>query len=96
MHCSKVFVAKMPKILKLSVSKQKIYMLAIKILWHTDPLLGNELEPHETMATARQQLHKHTTVLEQLLGSSPGATTEVLLEAVFSMDPLPRPYHLTN
>jgi hypothetical protein len=37
------------------------------------------------MAIAKQQLHKHTTVPEQLLGSGSRAKIEVLLEAVFSM-----------
>jgi hypothetical protein len=35
-----------------------------------------------------EQLCKYATVLEPLLSSCPRATTEVLLEAVFSMDPL--------
>jgi hypothetical protein len=39
---------------------------------------------------ARQQLRKHATVLETLLGSRPRLTMEVQLEAVFSMWPAPR------
>jgi hypothetical protein len=35
-----------------------------------------------------QRLSKYATVLEPLLGSGPRATMELLLEAVFSMDPL--------
>jgi hypothetical protein len=42
---------------------------------------------------ARQQLGKHATVLEPLLGSSPRATMEVELGAVFSMWSDPRLYH---
>jgi hypothetical protein len=42
---------------------------------------------------ARQQLCKHATVLEPLLGSSPCATLEVQLEAVFSMCSAPRLHH---
>jgi hypothetical protein len=41
----------------------------------------------------RQQLRKHATVLEPLLGSSLRATMGVQLEAVFSMWSAPRLYH---
>jgi hypothetical protein len=59
---------------------------AIYILWHIDPLLGNDRKTNnETTVIARQQLR---TVLEPLLGSGPCATMEALLEAVFSMGPL--------
>jgi hypothetical protein len=35
------------------------------ILWHIDPLLGNDhATNNKTMAIARQQLHKSATVLE--------------------------------
>jgi hypothetical protein len=40
------------------------------------------------MATAMQQFRKYATVLEQLLGSGPRSTMEVLLEAMYSMGPL--------
>jgi hypothetical protein len=60
-------------------------LLPLHILWHIDPLLCNG---RETTTTARQHLHKHTTVLELLLGSSLRATMEILLEVVFSMGPL--------
>jgi hypothetical protein len=57
-------------------------------MWHIDPLLGNDRETHnEKTAIAMQQFRKYATVLEPLLGSGPRATMEVLLEAVFSMDP---------
>jgi hypothetical protein len=60
--------------------------LYINILWHIDPLLGNDGEANnETMVITMQQLRKYATVLEPLLGSGPRATMEVLLEAVFSM-----------
>jgi hypothetical protein len=55
-------------------------------LWHIDPLLSNDSKPsNETMTTAMQQLHKHATVLELLLGSGLCATMEALFEVVFSM-----------
>jgi hypothetical protein len=41
---------------------------------------------------ARQQLRKHATILETLLGSSPRVTMEVQLEEVFSMWSVPRSY----
>jgi hypothetical protein len=47
------------------------------VLWHIDPLLGNEGETNK----------KETP----LLGSGQRAKMEVLLEAVFSMNPLDRP-----
>jgi hypothetical protein len=42
---------------------------------------------------ARQQLRKHATILETLLGNSPRVTMEVQLEAVFSVWSAPRLYH---
>jgi hypothetical protein len=45
---------------------------------------------------ARQQLRKYARVLEPLLGSSPHATMEVQLEAVFSMWSAPSLYHSIN
>jgi hypothetical protein len=56
-------------------------------LWHIDLLLGNDRETNKTMAIARQHFRKYATVLELLLGSSPRATVEVLLEVVFSVGP---------
>jgi hypothetical protein len=56
-------------------------------MWHIDPLLGNDRETHETTAIAMQRLSKYATVLEPLLGSGPRAIVEVMLEAVFSIDP---------
>jgi hypothetical protein len=55
-----------------------------KVLWHINPLLGNDREAKETRAITRQQLRKYATVLEPLLGSGPRAAMEVQLEAVFS------------
>lgn len=52
-------------------------------MWHIDPLLGNDRETHETTAIAMQRLSKYATVLELLLGSG----LEVMLKAVFSIDP---------
>jgi hypothetical protein len=58
----------------------------MKILWHVDPLLGNNRKTkNKSIAIAMQQLRKYATILEPLLGSCPLATMEVLLEAVFSM-----------
>jgi hypothetical protein len=65
----------------MEITEQKFY----NILWHIDLLLGNDCETNKTVAIARQQLCKYTTVLEPFLGSSPCATMEVLLEVVFSM-----------
>jgi hypothetical protein len=42
---------------------------------------------------ARQQLRKHATILETLLGSSPRVTMEVQLEVVFSVWSALRLYH---
>jgi hypothetical protein len=42
---------------------------------------------------ARQQLRKHATILETLLGSSPRVTMEAQLEVVFSVWSAPRLYH---
>jgi hypothetical protein len=61
-----------------------------RVLWHTDPLLGNDRETNsETKAIARQQLRKYAKPLAPLLGSYPRATMEVLLEA-------PSLYHWTD
>jgi hypothetical protein len=50
-----------------------------KMLWHTDPLGGNDRETNnETMVIARQKLRKYETVLKPLLGSGPYATIKVL------------------
>jgi hypothetical protein len=59
------------------------------MLWHIDPLLGNDCETNkETTIIASQQLRKYATVLEPLLGISLGGTTEVLSKVVFSTTPL--------
>jgi hypothetical protein len=58
------------------------------ILWHTDPLLGNGRETNDTTAIPMQHLRKYSTLLEPLPGSGPRTTMEVLLEPVFSNDPL--------
>jgi hypothetical protein len=64
---------------------------------HIDPLLGNDRETNnETTAISMQQFRKYTTVLEPLLGSGPRATTEKLLEAVFSLSSSLRLYHSTD
>jgi hypothetical protein len=66
-------------------------------LWHIDLLLGNDGKTNKKiMATAMQQLRKYATVLEPFLDSSPHATMEVLLEAVFSMWSAPRLHHPTD
>jgi hypothetical protein len=58
-------------------------------MWDINPLVGNDRETNnETKTIVRQQLNKYATVLETLLGSGPCVTIQVLLEAVFSMDPL--------
>jgi hypothetical protein len=62
-----------------------------RILWHVDLLLDNDRETkNETMVTARQQLHKYTTVLELLLDNGPRVTIKVLFEVVFLCGPLRR------
>jgi hypothetical protein len=54
-----------------------------------NPLLGNDRETkNETRTIPRQQLREYATVQGPLLGSGPRTTMEVLLEAVFSIDPL--------
>jgi hypothetical protein len=63
------------------------------MLWHIDPLLGNDCETNETTAITRQQLRKYVKVLEPLLGNIPRSTMGVLLEAVFSMWSAPGLYH---
>jgi hypothetical protein len=64
---------------------------------YRDRLLGNCSESNsEVTAIARQQLCKYATILEPLLGSSPRATMEVLLEAVFSMWSAPMSYYSTD
>jgi hypothetical protein len=55
---------------------------------HKDPLLDNDCEKHETTAIDMQQLRKYATTLEPLQGSDPGATVEILLEGVFSVEQL--------
>jgi hypothetical protein len=58
------------------------------VLWHIEALLGNDHETNnETSGIAKQQFCKYATVLEPLLGSDPITKMEVLLKAVFSMDP---------
>jgi hypothetical protein len=54
----------------------------LNTLWYIYLLLGNEREINNQKTP--------------LLDSGPGATTEVLLEAVFSMWPVPRLYHATD
>jgi hypothetical protein len=58
------------------------YFKTAIILWHIDPLLGNDRETNK-----RKRL---------LYGSGPRPTTEVMLEAVFSMWSAPRLYHATD
>jgi hypothetical protein len=45
---------------------------------------------------AGQQLHKHATILQALLGSRPRVTMEIQLEEVFSMWSAPRLYHASD
>jgi hypothetical protein len=55
-------------------------------LLNIDPLLGNDRKTkNEITGIAMQQLRKHATVLEPLLGSGPRTTMEVFLEGVFFM-----------
>jgi hypothetical protein len=68
------------------LKKEKSYGESLYILWHIDPLLGNDSERNEITAIARQQLRKYATGLEPVLGSGTRAIMEVLLEAVLSMD----------
>jgi hypothetical protein len=69
----------------------------ILILWHINPLLGNDRETNnETTATAMQQLCKWAKVLEPLQGSGPIATMVVTLEAVFYIWSAQRLYHSTD
>jgi hypothetical protein len=76
------------------VSLFKVFIL---ILWHIDPLLGNERETNnETTAIAMQQLRKCPTVLEHLLSSGPSATMVIMLEAVFYICSAQRIYHSTD
>jgi hypothetical protein len=64
-------------------------MKLLIVLWHIDPLLDNDHETkNETTAITMQHFHKYATVSESLLGSDWSTITEVLLEAVFSIDPL--------
>jgi hypothetical protein len=59
------------------------------MMWHIDPLLGNDHETNNgTTAIDRQQLRKYIIVFEPFLGSDSRAITKVMLEAVFSMSPL--------
>jgi hypothetical protein len=59
------------------------------ILWHINPLLGNDSETNnDTTTIAKQQLRKYSKLVEPLLGSGPRATIEILLEAVFSLSQL--------
>jgi hypothetical protein len=60
-----------------------INLRVCKTLWHTDQLLGNDCKKKKM----RQRL---------LLGSSPHATMEVELEAVFSMWSALQLYHATD
>jgi hypothetical protein len=61
------------------------------IMWQIAPLLDNDREiNNETTAIARQPLRKYATVQQPFLGNSPRATMRILLEALVSMDALPR------
>jgi hypothetical protein len=62
----------------------------VTVLWHIDPLLGNDREANNatTTAIARQQLLKYAAVLKPLLGSNPPSKMEVRLEPAISTDPL--------
>lgn len=40
------------------------------MLWHTDPLLGNDRETNETTALTTQQLPKYATTLESSLAAT--------------------------
>jgi hypothetical protein len=69
----------------------------VKTAWNIDPLIGNNHETkNNTTVTAMQQLHKHAAVLEPLLGKSPCARVEVLLEVVFSLSSTRRLHHSTD
>jgi hypothetical protein len=60
----------------------------IRILWHIDPLQGNDRETNDIRAVAMQQLRKYATVLEPLLGSGPLTTMEVRWKRYFLCGPL--------
>jgi hypothetical protein len=66
------------------------------VLWHIDPMLGNDHETIETTTIALQQLRKYATVLKPLLCSGPRAKMEAPLEAVFPMWSALRLYHSTE
>jgi hypothetical protein len=53
-------------------------------MWYIVSLLGNNSKK-ETTIIARKQFRKYGTVFRPLLGSGPRATSEILLEAAFSM-----------
>jgi hypothetical protein len=69
----------------------------IFILWHIDPLLGNNLgSNNDTTAIDRQHCRKYATLLEPLQDSGPCAAVEVLFKAVFAMWSAPRLYRSTD
>jgi hypothetical protein len=58
-------------------------------------MLGNDYETNkQTTIIAVQRIHNLAVLLEELLGSGPHASMEVLLEAVFSVGPLQ--YYITS
>jgi hypothetical protein len=58
-------------------------------MWYINPLLGNDCKTNNgTAVIDRQQFRKYVRGFEPLVGSDSRATTKVMLEAVFSMDPL--------
>jgi hypothetical protein len=71
------------------------YITKRNILWHINPLLGNDRDTNET-AIAMKQLRKYSTVLEPLLDSGPCTTMEVLLEAVLLRGYITSPTSLSS
>jgi hypothetical protein len=51
----------------------------VTVLWHIDPLVGNDRKRNETTAIAMQQLRKYAKVMVPLLGSGPLITMKILL-----------------
>jgi hypothetical protein len=60
-----------------SVSPENLWNCNILIVWHIDPLRGNDRETNNaTTAIARQQLSKYATILATLVGSGQRETME--------------------
>jgi hypothetical protein len=64
-------------------------------MWHTDPLLDNNRKTNETTDIARQQLLKHATVLEPLLGQRPACNNGSNVGSGVFYESATRLYHST-